>query len=109
MEAASMLIGRWLRRRWHLWGALLLLVYFAYHGVHGSRGLLAWMDKTHELEAARSELATLDGELKLYAARIHSLQPDRADPDLLEEHLRQLGYIAKGEVMLLPPKSDERR
>jgi cell division protein FtsB len=88
--------------RWHLAGAALLLVYFAYHGVHGERGFIAWVEKGRELRAAEAQLAELNLQIDALAAKVAALQPDRSDPDLLEEQLRQLGYIAEGEVILLP-------
>ncbi|SNB61128.1 Cell division protein FtsB [Arboricoccus pini] len=93
---------RWLRRHWHLLGAFLLLIYFAYHGIHGERGALAWVDKSRELEANKTELAELNGQIDDLQAKVTALQPDRADPDLLEEKLRELGYIARGEEIVVP-------
>jgi cell division protein FtsB len=95
-------LRRWFARRWHLVGALLVCAYFVYHGIHGDRGLLAWTDKARELADTKARLASLEDETRGYTAKIDALQPDRSDPDLLEEHLRQLGYISKGEVILLP-------
>jgi cell division protein FtsB len=91
----------WLVRRWHLVLGLLLLAYFAHHGVHGERGLLAWIDKSRELQSARAELATLDAQITELAGTVEALQPDRSDPDLLEEQLRNLGFIGKDEVIVL--------
>ena len=93
---------RWLRRHWHLLSAFLLLIYFAYHGIHGDRGALAWVDKSRELEASKTELAQLDSQIDDLQAKVTALQPDRADPDLLEEKLRELGYIARGEEIIVP-------
>ncbi|HMO11790.1 MAG TPA: hypothetical protein PKB06_09885, partial [Actinotalea sp.] len=41
---------------------VLLLAYFAYHFIHGSRGLFAWIDRHHELELKRLELARMRAE-----------------------------------------------
>lgn len=98
---------RWLRRHWHLMGAFLLLVYFAYHGIHGNRGLLAWVDKSRELEARKVELAGLNSEIDDLQAKVVAMQPDRVDPDLLEEKLRELGYIAKGESIVIPAQDQK--
>ena len=95
-------IQRWLAYRWHLVASLAVLAYFTYHAVQGPRGLLAWAKKEAELAAAGAELARLQAEIADYAAKVEALQPDRADPDMVEEQLRELGFIARGEVIVLP-------
>jgi cell division protein FtsB len=99
----------WLGRRWHFGGALLLLVYFAYHGLHGERGFYAWIDKARSLEEAKQQLARLETDLTALDRTVQGLQPDRSDPDLLEEQLRGLGYIARDEVMILTTEMVDRR
>ena len=93
----------WLAQRWTLVFACAVLAYFAYHAVHGSRGLLAWVDRNRELEAVRAELAAVTDERATLERRLRSLQPGRADRDVLEEELRQLGYIRRNEVIVLTP------
>ena len=41
---------------------VLALVYFGYYGIHGGRGLLAWVDLNREVEAAKLQLAELKAE-----------------------------------------------
>lgn len=96
-------LRRWLGHRWHLMGGILLLVYFAYHGLHGERGLYAWVDKARGLEAAKLKLAAIDGQTRDLSTQIEALQPDRVDRDLLEERLRRLGWVAPDEVLILAP------
>jgi cell division protein FtsB len=101
-------LRHWLGRRWHLLGGVLLLVYFAYHGLHGERGLYAWVDKARELEAAKLELAGLERSIGAVQRTVEGLQPDRVDPDLLEERLRRLGWVAPDEVLVLTPDAAAR-
>jgi cell division protein FtsB len=94
---------RWVARRWTLLVACAVLAYFAYHAVHGGRGLLAWVDRNREVEAARAELGAVTDERATLERRLRDLQPGRADRDILEEELRQLGYIRQNEVIVLTP------
>jgi cell division protein FtsB len=84
----------------------LALVYFGYHGLHGGRGLLAWVDLNREVEAARSELAELRAERADIERRTKGLARDAIDPDLLEEELRKLGYVGEREVVVLTPERE---
>ena len=95
-------VGRWLGRHWHLAGGCLLLAYFIYHGIEGPRGLLAWTEKERELTVMRAELAGIDAQIETLSIKVAALQPDRVDPDMLEEQLRELGFIDRGEVIILP-------
>lgn len=106
MRRPARLLGlpiRWLARRWALLAACAVLAYFAYHAVHGRRGLLAWVDRNREVEAVRAELAAVSTEGEAIERRRRDLQPGRADRDLLEEELRQLGYVRQNEVIILTP------
>lgn len=96
-------VGRAVRGRWP---ALLLgavIAYFGYHALHGERGLLAWMDKSRDLEAARQELARVEAERAALEREVRAFAEDRIDRDLLEEELRKLGYVRRDEVIILRP------
>ncbi|MDX6751316.1 septum formation initiator family protein [Geminicoccaceae bacterium 1502E] len=95
-------LRRFLRQHWLLVLSLLLLFYFGFHAVHGERGLLAWLDVEREIEAVKVEHERLVDERLRLEARVEALQPDRIDPDLLEEQLRKMGYMSEGEVVVLP-------
>jgi cell division protein FtsB len=81
-----------------------MLAYFAWHAMHGQRGLLAWVDLNREIEASRAELGRLQSEREALERRVDGLRRDALDPDLLEEELRKLGYVAEGEVVILAPE-----
>jgi cell division protein FtsB len=105
LRPARLLLGvpaRWVVGRWPLVLTSAILAYFAYHAVHGQRGLLAWVDRNREIEAARQELAGLTAEREAHERRIRGLRPGQLDRDLLEEELRQLGYVRPNEVIVLP-------
>jgi cell division protein FtsB len=95
---------RWLRGWWPLLVASAVLAYFGYHAVHGQRGFLAWIDRNREIEAMRQELAAVQGQRAALERRVAGFRPGQLDRDLLEEELRQLGYIKKNEVIVLTPE-----
>ncbi len=108
---AFLLAEPWRRVRghWPLLAAAGLLVYFLWHGLHGERGLWAWVEVQRELGRAKAELATLEAERRRLEAPVRALQPDRSDPDLLEEALRELGYLGEREMILWQQQVGERR
>ncbi len=81
-----------------------VLAYFGYHALHGDRGLLAWIDKSRDLEAARQELDLLRAERAELDREVGAFQRDQLDRDLLEEELRKLGYVHPNEAILLRPE-----
>lgn len=111
MSTLSLALEGALRRLWSGWPLLLalaLLGYFTWHGLNGQRGLWTWIEVGRELERARAELAGLQAERRALEQRVDALQPDRSDPDLLEEQLRRLGYVAEGEAVILAPAAAAR-
>jgi cell division protein FtsB len=104
-------LAAWLKSRWPAVLATAVLVYFGYHALHGRYGLLAWMDRSRELEAARHELGRLADERAGLERRVRAFQRDAIDPDLLEEELRKLGYVRPNEIIILqsPPEAPKAR
>ena len=81
--------------------ALLIAGYFGYHGVVGDTGLLAW-------GGYRAERAQLEDEAERIARakaalenRVALLDPERVDPDLADELVREnLGVVRPDEVVV---------
>jgi cell division protein FtsB len=96
-------IVRAVRGRWAVVPLALMLFYFGWHAVHGERGLIAWLDRNHEVDMARARLQSLQSERRGLEGRISGLRQDAIDPDLLEEELRKLGYIGERELIILTP------
>jgi cell division protein FtsB len=90
-----------LRRHWLSALALLGVAYFAYHALHGDRGVYAWRDVNLELAQVRAELAAVEARNAKLQEIVDGLQPDRLDPDLLEEELLRLGYVGARDVVIL--------
>ena len=93
-------------RHWLGVALVLVLAYFAYHSLHGIRGLFAWIDRQHELETKRLALAQIRGERQWLEQRVEALGPDRLATDLLEETLLGLGFVNRNEVVIFdqPPQ-----
>jgi cell division protein FtsB len=91
----------------HIVGPVLaatLFAYFAYHAVQGDRGLIAWIKLNQQVEEARLEQAAIGARRDALARKVHQLQPQTIDADLLEERIRVvLGYFAPNDVLIGPP------
>jgi len=110
VDAISYRIYRLKREVARHWLGILLvltLAYFAYHSIHGDRGLFAWVDRGHELDAKRLELEDVRAQRQWLEERVKALGQDGIAIDLLEETLYELGFVHENEVIILdPPKSD---
>jgi cell division protein FtsB len=79
-----------------------LAVYFGYHAVNGSRGLLASQHMTEELKAAEKRLVLLERERQALERNVKRLRPDSLDPDLIDELAREtLGMVDADDVIIL--------
>jgi cell division protein FtsB len=81
--------------------ALLVVGTFAGHAIAGPNGLFAWRGYTQQLEARKTELASLQAERNQLRHKSALLDPRRADPDLAEEMVRKdLGMVRADEVVV---------
>jgi cell division protein FtsB len=105
MAMMERLIGQ--LRRFERRHALVLLaygiaVYFGYHALSGSRGLLAWQELTRELDATQQELAQLRAERRELEHKVGRLRSDSLDPDLVDELARRnLSLVDPLDVIIL--------
>jgi cell division protein FtsB len=72
-----------------------LMGYFCYHLVQGERGLLAWLELSHEIAAAEAEAATARAERATLEHRVSHLRPESLDRDLLDERARAVLNVAR--------------
>jgi cell division protein FtsB len=93
------------RRRRPQWFALIgfgLALYFGFHAVNGSRGLIAWQQLGRDLEAAQRELASLRAERAALEHKVQRLRSDSLDPDLIDELARRrLSLVDPFDVIIL--------
>jgi cell division protein FtsB len=82
-----------------------VLGYFAYHGVQGERGVLAYLQLTQDLQEAAAVADAVAGERAELALRVGRLSDGSIDPDLLEERARiLLNYGYPSETVVLTPR-----
>jgi len=79
--------------------------YFAYHVVHGDRGLIAWWNIKQRVTAAKAILAETRGERETLEHRVQLMNPGSLDPDMLEERARlMLNYGYSNDIVILEGK-----
>ena len=82
--------------------------YFAWHAVHGERGLMARDKRQGDIVAARAALQQAEAERDAMERRVAGLRGDRLDRDQLEERARSLlNMVGRDEVVV--PYGSERR
>jgi cell division protein FtsB len=90
------------RRHWLVLFAYGLALYFGYHALSGSRGLLAWQELSRELEATHQELADLRTERQALENKVSRLRSSSLDPDLIDELARRnLSLVEPLDVIIL--------
>ena len=89
-------------RHWLLLFAYGLAIYFGYHAVIGSRGLLAWRQLNQDIAATERELAAARAERQALEDKVRRLRPDSLDPDLIDELARRhLSLAGRLDVIIL--------
>jgi cell division protein FtsB len=89
-------------RHWLIVFAYGLAVYFGYHAVIGSRGLLAWRQLNQDIAATQQQLATVRAERQTLEDKVRRLRPGSLDPDLIDELARrQLSLAGPLDVIIL--------
>ena len=85
----------------------LLCLYFLGHALLGDSNLRQFLELREQTALLRTELASLVEQRRILESKVRRLRPGQIDTDFLEEQARtDLGYVHKGEeVILLPPSS----
>jgi cell division protein FtsB len=82
--------------------------YFAWHAVHGERGLVAMEQRGTQIAEATVERDRVMTDLAAMERRVNGLRGERLDRDQLEERARQLlNMVGKHEIVV--PYGPERR
>ncbi len=82
-----------------------LIVYFAFHLVHGDRGLVAWRDLTQKIEDTEAMARQVATERAAIERRVALLRPDSLDRDMLDERARNLLNLAHPDDLVIPRPS----
>ena len=84
--------------------------YFAFHVVHGDRGLIEWWNIKQRVSAAKQALAVTQGERETLERRVQLMEPGTLDPDMIEERARlMLNYGYADEIVILEDQNKKRR
>ena len=78
-----------------------VLAYFAYYAIQGERGVLTWLQLSHQIERTQQALAMSRAEESRLERRVALLRRDNLDPDMLDERARVvLNLAAPGELVI---------
>ena len=81
--------------------AILIIANFLGYAIMGANGILSWGDYRRQKAERLVQLAELNAEKVRLAHRASLLDPQRADPDLVDEMLhRDLGLVRPDEVII---------
>lgn len=88
---------------------LLMLLYFIFHSIYGSRGIIAYFKLQAELESAHVKLHELRSERLEIEHRAKLLRPGSLDRDMLDEKARNiLGVVLPNEIVFKKEKIEEK-
>jgi cell division protein FtsB len=81
--------------------AILIIANFLGYAIMGANGILSWGDYRRQKAERLVELAQLNAEKTRLAHRAALLDPQRADPDMVDEMVRkELGLVGPDEVVI---------
>ncbi|MGH6980120.1 MAG: FtsB family cell division protein [Stellaceae bacterium] len=87
--------------------SIVLIVYFGLNLLQGDHGLLAWIQRAHQVHAAETALAATEDELARSRHRSELLKGNHLDADLLDERTRAaLNAIGPDEIVIFTPSVD---
>jgi cell division protein FtsB len=87
---------------------LALVGFFAWHTLHGSRGLIALGVIQEQIALAETELARLEAERVRLERKVEALRVEHLDGDALDERARLMLNMAAPDDIVLPYAPNER-
>lgn len=81
---------------------LTLMAFFGAYAVLGPNGMLAYGDYKRKLVAHEREYAALDQRRAVLRNRVALLDPDHANPDMVDEMVRKELNVAHPDEMIVP-------
>lgn len=77
---------------------LLMLIYFIFHSIYGSRGIIAYFQLKNELQKSHLQLDELKAHRLENENRTKLLRPESLDRDMLDQQIRKvLGFSKQNE------------
>ncbi|MCI5049951.1 MAG: septum formation initiator family protein [Rickettsiales bacterium] len=87
------------------WRPMLLgaiCVYFAFHTLHGERGLYALFKQLHYKDVISEELVDVTAKRTSLELQVKGMRSESLDKDLLDQQVRaMLGYVGPNEMIVL--------
>ena len=95
-------LGRTLRRAALPAAGLVLVVFFGGYAVFGANGLISYGDYQRQLAKRERDYLALDQRRAVLRNRVALLDPDHANPDMVDQEARrQLNVVRPDEVIVL--------
>lgn len=95
-------LNRTLRRAALPAAGLVLIAFFGAYAVFGSNGLLAYGDYQRQLAKRERDYQVLDQRRAVLRNRVALLDPDHANPDMVDEMTRKQLNVVRPDEMVVP-------
>ena len=82
--------------------AVTIIAFFGGYALFGSNGVLAWGDYTRKYEVREAELAKAEKYRAELANRVVLLDPQKANPDMVDELVRKNLGLAQSDEVIVP-------
>lgn len=79
-----------------------VLAFFGAYAVLGPNGILAYGDYKRQLAKRERDFAALDQRRQVLKNRVDLLNPDHANPDMVDEMVRKELNVAHPDEMIVP-------
>ena len=97
-------LQRTLRRAALPAAALVLIAFFGAYAVLGPNGMLAYGDYQRQLAKREHDYAALDQRRAVLRNRVALLDPDHANPDMVDEMTRKELNVVRPDEVVVPLK-----
>ncbi len=84
--------------------ALIIVAFFGGYALFGANGVLSGFEYRQMLDQRQSELALVEKEKAEIANRVALLNPNKANPDLVDEMVRRELGLADPDEVIVPLK-----
>ena len=82
--------------------ALTVLAFFGAYAILGPNGVLAYGDYKRQLAKREKDFAVLDKRREVLRNRVALLNPDHANPDMVDEMVRKELNVAHPDEVIVP-------
>ncbi len=81
---------------------LVLVAFFGAYAIFGSNGLISYGDYQRQLAKREQDYTVLDQRRAVLRNRVALLDPDHANPDMVEEMTRKQLNVVRPDEMVVP-------